>query len=76
MNIVSASNEEDECRDRSERGGLLNVHENSTEGQTEALGDEDAVENDDEREEKSGRMWAESAHEVDYENEGGRESEF
>lgn len=76
LNVVAASDEEDERRDGGERRGLLDIHENGTECQAEALRDKDAIEDDEEGEEEGGRVRVEATHEVDYENEGGRESEF
>ena len=70
LDVVAAGDEEDEGGDGGEGGGLLDVHEDGAEGQAEALGDEDAVEDDEEGEEEGGWVGVEASHEVDYEYEG------
>lgn len=76
LNVVSTRNEENEGGDRGERCGLLDVHENGTEGQAETLRDKDAVEDDEEGEEEGRRVGIETTHEVDNEDKGRGKCEF
>lgn len=76
LNVVPTRDQEHESRDRGQCRGLLYVHEDGAERQSKGLRHQDAVEDNEQWEDKSGRVGLEPAHPVDDEDECGWEGKL
>ncbi|KAL6980079.1 hypothetical protein U1Q18_021729 [Sarracenia purpurea var. burkii] len=76
MSSIAVDEQEDEYGDGSKGGGLLNVHEDGTKGENEALGDEDLEEEEDEGEDEGDGRGLEAIHLASDDDEEGGEDEL